>query len=54
MITTIQITQATRHELLKIKGDLLMKDGVERTFDDIIQELVFYWARGIKKEGYVL
>jgi len=51
--TTIQITQATRLELLKIKGELLRKDGVERTFNDIIQELVYYWTTGIKKKGYV-
>jgi len=52
--TTIQITQATRLELLKIKGELLRKDGVERTFDDTIQELIFYWTRGVRKKGYVL
>jgi hypothetical protein len=52
--TTIQLTQTTRLELLKIKGELLKKDGVERTFDDIIQELVFYWTRGVRKKGYDL
>jgi len=50
--TTIQITQRTKLELLRIKGELLKKDGVDRTFDDLIQELVFYWTRGTKKEGY--
>lgn len=52
--TTIQTTQTTRLELLKIKGELLRKDGVERTFDDVIQELIFYWTRGVRKKGYVL
>jgi hypothetical protein len=52
--TTIQITQTTRLELLKIKGELLKKDGVDRTFDDIVQELIFYWARGVRKKGYVI
>lgn len=51
--TTIQITQTTRLELLKIKGELLKRDGVERTFNDIIQELIFYWTRGVRKKGYV-
>jgi hypothetical protein len=50
--TTIQITRRTKHELLRIKGELLKKDGVERTFDDILQELIFYWVRGVKKQGY--
>ena len=52
--TTIQITQTTRLELLKIKGELLQKDGVERTFDDILQEMIFYWTRGVRKKGYGL
>jgi len=52
--TTIQITQRTKLELLRIKGELLRKDGVERTFDDVLQELIFHWTRGVKKEGYKL
>ncbi|MEM2946641.1 MAG: hypothetical protein QXN96_00190 [Candidatus Bathyarchaeia archaeon] len=52
--TTIQISQTTKFELLKIKGELLKQDGVERTFDDVIQELIFYWIKGFKKKGYVL
>jgi len=50
--TTIQITQRTKYDLLKIKGDLLRKDGIERTFDDIIQELVYYWITGTRKKGF--
>jgi hypothetical protein len=49
--TTIQITERSKLGLLKIKGELLRKDGVERTFDDVIQELIYYWTRGTKKEG---
>ena len=48
--TTIQITQRIKLELAKIKGELLGNDGVERTFDDIIQELIFYWVRGPRKK----
>lgn len=41
-------------ELTRIKGELIARDGVNRTFDDIIQELVYYWTRGVKKKGYTL
>jgi len=50
--TTIQITQRSKFDLLRIKGELLKKDGVDRTFDDIIQELVYYWTKGVRKKGY--
>jgi len=50
--TTIQITQRSKHALMKIKGDLLRKDGVNRTFDDVIQEMVYYWIKGVKRRGY--
>jgi hypothetical protein len=52
--TTIQVTLRTRLELIRLKGELLRKDGVERTFDDLIQELLYFWARGVRKKGYVL
>ena len=52
--TTIQITERSRIELMKIKGELVGRDGVDRTFDDVIQELVYYWTRGVKKKGYTL
>ena len=52
--TTIQITERSKSELLKVKGELLRQDGVNRTFDDVIQELLYYWTKGIKKKGYKL
>ena len=52
--TTIQISHRTRFGLVKIKGELLEKDGVSRTFDDIIQELIYYWKTGEKRKGYGL
>jgi len=50
--TTIQVSEASKVQLLKIKGDLLKKDGVDRTYDDVIQELIYYWIEGKKKTGY--
>jgi hypothetical protein len=50
--TTIQITERSKSELLKVKGELLTQDGVNRTFDDVIQELLYYWTKGAKKKGY--
>jgi hypothetical protein len=50
--TTIQITERTKSELLKVKGELLSQDGINRTFDDLIQELLYYWTKGTKKTGY--
>jgi len=52
--TTIQITDRSKSELLKVKGELLRQDGVNRTFDDVIQELLYYWTKGVKKKGYNL
>jgi ribosomal protein S3AE len=50
--TTIQVSANTKSELSKIKGELLAKDGVNRTFDDIVQELIFYWITGEKRKGF--
>jgi len=50
--TTIQITMRSKFELLKIKGELIRKDGVDRTFDDVLQELLYYWTKGVKRKGY--
>lgn len=49
--TTIQVTERTRFELLTIKGELLRKDGVDRAFDDVIQELIYYWTKGVKNRA---
>ena len=50
--TTIQITMSSKFALMKIKGELVKKDGIDRTFDDVIQELVYYWIRGVRRKGY--
>jgi len=52
--TTIQISLRTKFELMKIKGELLEKDGMNRTLDDIVQELVYYWKTGEKKKGFTV
>jgi hypothetical protein len=52
--TTIQIFLNTKFELMKVKGELLAKDGAKRTFDDVLQELIFYWKKGEKKKGFML
>jgi len=52
--TTIQISLRTKFELVKIKGELLEKDGMNRTLDDIVQELVYYWKTGEKKKGFTM
>jgi hypothetical protein len=28
---------------MQIKGELLTRDGKNRTFDDTIQDLIYYW-----------
>ena len=47
--TSIQISLRTRFQLMQIKGELLVRDGKNRTFDDVIQELVYYWKTGKKR-----
>jgi predicted CopG family antitoxin len=42
-MTTISITEETQTELRKIKGQLMASDGKERSFDDVIMELVKHW-----------
>jgi predicted CopG family antitoxin len=42
-MTTISITEETQTELRKIKGQLMASDGKERSFDDVIMELVKDW-----------
>jgi hypothetical protein len=49
--TTIQVTLRTRLELIRLKGELLRKDGVERTFDDLIQELLYFLGQRRAKKG---
>ena len=42
-MTTISITEETQTELRKIKGQLMASDGKERSFDDVIMELIEHW-----------
>ena len=42
-MTTISITEKTQTELRKIKGQLMASDGKERSFDDVIMELIKHW-----------
>lgn len=42
-MTTIHISDETHIELKKIKGSLLVKNGRERSFDEIIRELIACW-----------
>jgi predicted CopG family antitoxin len=42
-MTTISITEETQTELRKIKGQLMASNGKERSFDDVIMELVKHW-----------
>lgn len=45
-MTTISITEETQTELRKIKGQLMASNGKERSFDDVIMELVKHWKVG--------
>ena len=42
-MTTISITEETQIELRKIKGQLMASNGKERSFDDVIMELIKDW-----------
>ncbi|MCK4668652.1 hypothetical protein KAT21_00840 [Candidatus Bathyarchaeota archaeon] len=42
-MTTISITDETHIELRKIKGELMASNGKDRSFDDIIIELIRHW-----------
>ena len=48
---TIHVSKETHTELKKIKGELLAKDGRDRSFDEVIAELVAFWKRPVKKEA---
>ena len=44
-LTTIQVSEQTHLELKKIKGELLAKNGKERTFDEIIMLLIEHYRK---------
>ena len=43
--TTVQIYESTRRELIKTRGELEAKDGIKRSFDDIVLELIRFWRK---------
>jgi len=47
-MTTIHISEQTHEELRKIKGALMASNGKERSFNDVITELILSWKE--KKE----
>jgi len=49
-MTTIHISEETHLELNKIKGAMLAENGKERTFDEIIKELIVIWKKTKKQE----
>ena len=44
-MTTVHISEETHIDLKKIKGSFLAKNGRERSFDEIIQELIAFWKK---------
>jgi len=44
-VTTIRISEETHLELRKIKGELLAKNGKERSFDEIIRLLIEHYRK---------
>jgi len=45
VMTTIQVSEETHLELRKIKGELLAKNGKERSFDEIIRLLIEHYRK---------
>ena len=41
--TTIKISEETHNELNKIKGYFLIKDGKEKSFNEVIKEILTFW-----------
>ncbi len=42
-MTTIHISTETQKELRKIKGQLMASNGREKSFEDVIAELIKNW-----------
>jgi len=51
VMTTIQVSEETHTELKKIKGELLAKNGRERTFDEIIRFLIEHYRKTTSKSA---
>jgi hypothetical protein len=47
--TTIKLSQGTRSELIRVKGQLETDRGQKVTYDQTIQELVAFWKK-VRKE----
>ena len=43
--TTIKISLETRTELIKVKGQIEMKEGRKVNYDQAIQELIGFWKK---------
>ena len=41
--SSIQVYVATKRELTKVIGELQMKDGKKRSYDEAITELIQFW-----------
>ena len=40
LITSIRVSEETKRELIKIGGELIAKDGIERSMEDILKMLI--------------
>jgi hypothetical protein len=48
--TSIQVYDATRKELIRVRGEFESSNGKRRSFDDIILELIKFWREKKKPE----
>jgi hypothetical protein len=48
--TSIQIYEPTKRELVRVIGELQAENGMQRSFDDVILELVNCWRKTHKKD----
>ncbi|MEM3616465.1 MAG: hypothetical protein QXM65_07800 [Candidatus Bathyarchaeia archaeon] len=46
---TIHVSEETHTELRKVKGELLAKNGRDRSFDEVIAELIACWKKTKEK-----
>lgn len=48
--TSVQLYKTTKEELTKIKGELTTRNGVSRSYDDTILELIRFWRHQHKED----
>ena len=41
--TSLQIYKSTKTELVRVRGKLEAKNGKQRSFNDVIKELILFW-----------